>query len=112
MLKDFADLSTALLADACVRVGVPVRAAPAGIRPVVPGQRVAGRALPVRHCGSVDMFLEAFGAAELGDVLVIDNDGRMDEACVDDLAVLEAEAAGLAGAVRATHRHERRHRMR
>jgi regulator of RNase E activity RraA len=42
------------------------------------------------------MFLEVFGAAGQGDVLVIDNGGRMDEACVGDLAVLEAEAAGLA----------------
>ncbi|HUJ05924.1 MAG TPA: RraA family protein [Streptosporangiaceae bacterium] len=99
MLEAFADLSTALVADACVRAAVPVRAAPPGIRAVVPGHRVAGRALPVRHYGSVDVFLEAFGAAGQGDVLVIDNGGRRDEACVGDLAVLEAEAAGLAGVV-------------
>lgn len=99
MLEAFADLSAALVADACVRASVPVRAAPPGIRAVVPGHRVAGRALPVRHYGSVDVFLEVFGAAGRGDVLVIDNGGRMDEACVGDLAVLEAEAAGLAGVV-------------
>lgn len=99
MLEAFADLSTALLADACVRAGAPLRAAPAGIAPVVPGHRVAGRALPVRHYGSVDVFLEVFGAAGPGDVLVIDNGGRADEACVGDLAVLEAQAAGVAGVV-------------
>jgi hypothetical protein len=55
--------------------------------------------LPARHYGSVDVFLEAFGRAEQGDVLVIDNGGRTDEACVGDLAVLEAKAAGLAGLV-------------
>ncbi len=99
MLEAFADLSTALLADACVRASVPVRAAPPGIRAVVPGHPVAGRAVPVRHYGSVDVFLEVFGAAGQGDVLVIDNGGRTDEACVGDLAVLEAEAAGLAGVV-------------
>jgi 4-hydroxy-4-methyl-2-oxoglutarate aldolase len=49
MLEAFADLSTALVADACVRAAVPVRAAQPGIRAVVPGHRVAGRALPVRH---------------------------------------------------------------
>ena len=43
--------------------------------------------LPVRHYGSVDVFLEAFGRAQAGDVLVIDNGGRSDEACVGDLAV-------------------------
>jgi 4-hydroxy-4-methyl-2-oxoglutarate aldolase len=54
--------------------------------------------MPARHYGSVDVFLEAFGRAEAGDVLVIDNGGRLDEACVGDLAVLEAEA-GVAGLV-------------
>jgi regulator of RNase E activity RraA len=87
------------VADACIRCGVPLRAAPPGIAPVVPGRRVAGRALPARHYGSVDVFLEAFGRAVRGDVLVIDNGGRSDEACVGDLAVLEAEAAGLAALV-------------
>jgi 4-hydroxy-4-methyl-2-oxoglutarate aldolase len=99
MLEAFAGLSTPLVADACVRCGVPLRAAPAGIRGVVAGQRVAGRVLPVRHYGSVDVFLEAFGRAMAGDVLVIDNGGRTDEACVGDLAVLEASAAGVAGLV-------------
>src|SRR2546421_621486 len=61
--------------------------------------------LPARHYGSVDVFLEAFSRAAHGDVLVIDNGGRSDEACVGDLAVLEAEAAGLAGlAVWGLHR--------
>jgi regulator of RNase E activity RraA len=99
MLETFADLSTPLLADACVRGDVPLRAAPPGIRAVVPGQRLAGRALPARHYGSVDVFLEALGRAEPGDVLVVDNGGRSDEACAGDLVVLEAEAAGLAGLV-------------
>ncbi|MFH8577029.1 RraA family protein [Streptomyces zaomyceticus] len=98
-LSDFVELSTPLVADACVRLGEPLRAAPAGILPVVDGQRVAGRALPVRHYGSVDVFLEAFTRARPGDVLVIDNAGRRDEACIGDLAVLEAEAAGVTGVV-------------
>jgi 4-hydroxy-4-methyl-2-oxoglutarate aldolase len=99
VLERFADLSTPLVADACVRSEVPLRAAPPGIRSVVPGHRVAGRALPARHYGSVDVFLEALGRAEPSDVLVIDNGGRLDEACIGDLTVLEAEAAGLAGLV-------------
>jgi 4-hydroxy-4-methyl-2-oxoglutarate aldolase len=99
MLKAFADLSTPLVADACVRSDVPLRAAPPGIGPVVSGHRIAGRVLPARHYGSVDVFLEAFIRAEPGDVLVIDNGGRSDEACVGDLAVLEAQAAGVAGLV-------------
>jgi hypothetical protein len=55
MLTSFADLSTPLVADACLRCDVPLRAAPPGIRPVATGQRVAGRVLPVRHYGSVDV---------------------------------------------------------
>jgi 4-hydroxy-4-methyl-2-oxoglutarate aldolase len=98
-MSSFADLSTPLVADACIRRDVPLRAAPPGIEPVVPGRRVAGRVLPARHYGSVDVFLEAFGRAERGDVLVVDNGGRTDEACVGDLTVLEAEAAGLAAMV-------------
>jgi 4-hydroxy-4-methyl-2-oxoglutarate aldolase len=99
MLAEFADLSTALVADACLRVGVPLRVAPAGVRPVQAGQEVAGRALPVRHHGSVDAFLAVLGTAAPGDVLVVDNAGRTDEACVGDLVVLEAAAAGVTGLV-------------
>lgn len=99
MLDAFADLSTPLVADACLRHGVPLRIAPAGVTAVVPGHRLAGRVLPARHHGSVDVFLEAFGSAAPGDVLVVDNGGRTDEACVGDQVVLEAAAAGLAGLV-------------
>jgi regulator of RNase E activity RraA len=60
---------------------------------------VAGRALPVHHRGSVDVFLEAMKNSVLGDVLVIDNDGRQDEACIGDLIVLEAKANNLNGIV-------------
>jgi len=59
MLEAFAGLSTPLVADACVHCGVPLRAAPAGIRAVVTGQRAAGRVLPARHYGSVDVFLSS-----------------------------------------------------
>lgn len=63
------------------------------------GAKVAGRALPARHYGSVDVFLEALGEAEAGDVLVVDNGGRSDESCVGDLTALEAQAAGVAALV-------------
>jgi regulator of RNase E activity RraA len=97
--RRFAGLTTAHLADACLRLRVPVRCAPAGMHAVVPGGRVAGRVCPARHVGSVDIFLEAFETAAPGDVLLVDNGGRLDEACVGDLVVLEARAAGLDGVV-------------
>lgn len=59
------------------------------------GSRLAGRVCPARHAGSVDAFLEAFQTAAPGDVLVADNGGRLEEACVGDLVALEAQAAGL-----------------
>jgi regulator of RNase E activity RraA len=97
--SEFQDLSTALVADACLRLRIAVRMAPPGIRTLLPGARIAGRALPARHYGSVDVFLEAMSKAEPGDVLVIDNSGRMDEACIGDLTALEAKACGVAGFV-------------
>ena len=95
--RRFATLTTAYLADACLRAQVPVRCA--RVHPVVPESRLAGRVAPARHAGSVDIFLEVLESAAAGDVLVVDNGGRLDEACVGDLVVLEAQAAGLAGVV-------------
>lgn len=97
--RRFATLTTAHLADACIRARVPVRCAPAPVHAVAPGSRLAGPVSPARHVGSVDIFLEAFEGGAPGDVLVVDNGGRLDEACVGDLVVLEAQAAGLAGIV-------------
>src|SRR4026208_1142167 len=71
--RAFAQLSTPLIADAALRVKLPFRITPPGIRPVTPNQRLAGPALPARHFGSVDVFLEAMQGAQPGDVLVIDN---------------------------------------
>lgn len=96
MLNRFEGLTAAHMADACVRAGVPVRTVSLT---AVAGGRVAGRVLPAQHVGSVDVFLEAFESAEEGDVLVVDNGGRRDEACVGDLVALEAKAAGVAGIV-------------
>jgi len=97
--RRFAALTTAHLADACIRAQLPVRCAPARVHAVVPGSRLAGRVWPARHAGSVDIFLEALEGAAPGEVLVADNDGRLDESCVGDLVVLEAQAAGLDGIV-------------
>src|SRR4051812_35148302 len=99
-IERVATLTTPHLADGCLRAGAPPRCAPAGLRPIVPGMRCAGRARPARHVGSVDVFLEALtSGGGTGDVLVIDNGGRRDEACIGDLVALEVKGAGLAGMV-------------
>src|ERR1044071_1296469 len=97
--RAFGQFSTPLIADAALRLKVPFRISPPGIRPVKPNQRVAGPALPARHFGSVDVFLEAMQSAQPGDVLVIDNGGRLDEGCIGDLTALEAENCYLAGII-------------
>jgi regulator of RNase E activity RraA len=97
--KRFGTLTNAHLTDACVRARVPVRCAPAPMRALAAGSHLVGRVCPARHVGSVDIFLEAFESAAPGDVLVVDNGGRVDEACVGDLVVLEAQGAELAGVV-------------
>jgi 4-hydroxy-4-methyl-2-oxoglutarate aldolase len=99
-LRDgFLALSTPLIADAIVRVGIPPRVAPQGIHALIPGTRIAGSVLPVRHYGSVDVFFEAMTSAQNGDILVIDNAGRHDEGCIGDLTALEARAFGIAGLI-------------
>ncbi len=76
LAEQFAQLSTPLIADAALRLRLPARFASPGIAPIVP-DKVAGRALPARHFGSVDVFLEAMRTAQPGDVMVVDNGGRV-----------------------------------
>jgi 4-hydroxy-4-methyl-2-oxoglutarate aldolase len=96
----FRGLTTPQIADACIQEGVEVRCAPWDLRSVSSlHSRVAGRVRPVRHYGSVDVFLEALEHSAPGDVLVIDNGGRRDEACIGDRITLEAKNAGMAGIV-------------
>jgi len=99
LYRAFGHLSTPLIADAALRLKIPFRISPPGSRPVAPNQSLAGPALPVRHFGSVDVFLEATQAARPGHVLVIDNGGRLDEGCIGDLTALEAKNCGLAGII-------------
>jgi 4-hydroxy-4-methyl-2-oxoglutarate aldolase len=91
------DLSTSNLSDGCLRVGVHPRCI--ALSSLIEGTRIAGRAVTVRHVGSVDVFLEAIGDAPPGAILVIDNGGRLDQACIGDLVGIEAQSAGFNGIV-------------
>ena len=95
----FAGLSTPLIADACTHLGVATRVAPTGIRPLLPHHTVAGRALPLRYGGVADPLLELIRVAAPGDVLVVDNQGRVDEGCIGELLALEAHTAGVGGLI-------------
>jgi regulator of RNase E activity RraA len=91
--------STAAIADASLRVGVAVRTAPPTLRPLFTGASFSGPAAPVTHLGSVDVILQTIDDAPPGAVVIVDNSGRDDEACVGDLMVLEAKLAGAAGMI-------------
>jgi regulator of RNase E activity RraA len=91
--------TTPFIVDACVQLSLPARVGPFALKCNFPGSRVAGRARPARHAGSVDVFLEAIVAAAQGDVLVIDNGGRTDEGCIGDLVVGEAFMSGIAATI-------------
>ena len=93
------DWTTPFIADACARLGLPVRQGPPGVMPLLPQTRVAGRVAPVVHSGSADVVLEAIALAARGDVLVIDNNGRLNESCLGGQMASEASVCGLAGII-------------
>ena len=93
------DWTTPFIADACLQLQLPVRLGQQGLLPIRPQLRAAGRVAPAVHAGSTDIFLEAISQAARGDVLIIDNHGRLDEACIGDLVAGEAHVSGLAGIV-------------
>ncbi len=92
-------LSTPHIADACLRVGVSVRCAPSQLQAIDVHMHCAGPVMPVRHTGSVDIFLEALEQASPGDILLVDDSGRHDRSCVGDMITREVKMAGLSGIV-------------
>lgn len=95
----FANWTTPLISDAAMRADIRCSVLDEPLIPAIPASKMAGRARPVRHYGSVDVFLEVIDGAHRGDVMVIDNQGRTDEGCIGDLVAIEAQVAGLAGIV-------------
>jgi len=93
------DWTTPFIADACVRLDLPVRLGPPGLTSLLPQARAAGRVAPAVHSGSADVLLEALALAARGDVLVIDNNGRLNESCLGGQMANEASVCGLAGIV-------------
>ena len=93
------ELSTAHVTDAHARLGAAARCGPFGLLSIAPGMRIAGPVQVVRHVGSVDLLFEAMASAPAGGVLVVEDRGRRDRACVGDLVTIEAAGAGLAGIV-------------
>lgn len=99
LVQALAELSTAHVTDAYARLGATARCGPFGLQPIARGWRVAGPVQVVRHVGSVDLLLEAMSRATPGTVLLVEDLGRRDRACVGDLVAMDALGAGLAGIV-------------
>jgi regulator of RNase E activity RraA len=95
--RRFLEMATPLVADAMIRLGLPAKIAPSGIRPLVVGSKFAGPASPVVLNGYADRVLEGIYRSDRGDVLVLDNKNRTDESCFGDLAAYEARSQGLVG---------------
>ena len=69
-----------------------------GIRPIVPGLKLIGRAFPVPCCDDFLRVLSAIREAAPGDVLVVDGQGGH-KALAGELFATEARRRGLAGLV-------------
>ncbi|MGW1075138.1 RraA family protein [Streptomyces sp. NPDC002537] len=90
---------TAALSDAAARLDVRLGLPPRPLVPAVPGMRCSGPLRRVPHTDGVASIFEALDRTVAGEVLLIDNGGRTDEACVGDLVAIEARLAGAAGLV-------------
>jgi hypothetical protein len=58
LYRAFAELFTTFIGNTALRLQTSFRITPPGIQPITPNQRLSDRTLPVRHSGSVDLFLE------------------------------------------------------
>ena len=100
VVQAFYSLSTATLSDALDRFGI--RGGCEGILPIVPGAKMAGTALTVRYVpvgevkGTVGDYIDV---AQPGDVIVIDNHGRMDCTVWGDILTVTAKLKNIAGTV-------------
>lgn len=92
--------STATISDALDRLGRD--GAMLGIAPLANGQRIRGRAYTVKYVpagdppGTVGDYLDL---VEPGQIVVIDNDGRLDATVWGDILTAMAHTKGVAGTV-------------
>ncbi len=96
-------LDTGAVSDAMDQLGL--KGATYGIRPAWPCPRIAGPAVTVKAIPvgltppPQHINIHAISSAEPGSVLVIDDAGRTDVACMGDLQSLAAKLQGMSGAV-------------
>jgi regulator of RNase E activity RraA len=100
LIKGFAALPSSTISDALDRLGLP--GSVDGLKPMSPGVRIAGQAVTLSYLpvgpagGTVGDFLHL---AEAGDVIVIDNRGRLDCTVWGNILTEAAKAKGIAATV-------------
>ncbi|MEU5429636.1 RraA family protein [Streptomyces olivoreticuli] len=90
---------TAALWDAAARLEAPLGLPPRPLSPAVAGMRCSGPLRRIAHTDGVASILEGLDRTVPGEVLLIDNGGRTDEACAGDLVAIESRLAGAAGLI-------------
>jgi 4-hydroxy-4-methyl-2-oxoglutarate aldolase len=96
LIQRAASLSTATLHEAAGRRG----ALPSALKPLDPGMRLCGRALPVRCPAGDNLFIHrALEVAQSGDVLVVDTGAGIEFGYWGEVMATAAVARGLAGLV-------------
>ena len=97
-------LSTTNVSDALDALGL--KGSTYGIRPIYEGAgKIAGNAVTVKMTaagetkGKVHLGIQAIEAAEPGDVIVIDNGGRLDTSCWGGILANGASLKGVSGVV-------------
>jgi len=101
LIEGFKVLPTACLSDALDRLGIAGQCL--GIAPLSPGFRLAGRAFTIKYRpigyvekGNVGDYIDDVPP---GDVIVLDNDGRLDCTVWGDILTMVANRRGIAGTV-------------
>lgn len=100
VVKAFSEFSTPAVSDALDRLGIPGQVA--GIRPVDRRFRLAGRAFTVQYQpideagGTVGDYIDDVAP---GEVVVLDNSGRLDTTVWGDILTLVSRRRGVGGTV-------------
>ncbi len=100
VIARFAKLPSSCISDACDKLAIPGQVD--GLKPMLQGARICGQAVTLRYLpmgpagGTVGDFLHL---AQAGDVIVIDNRGRIDCTVWGNILTEAAKAKGIAGTV-------------
>jgi regulator of RNase E activity RraA len=104
LIERLYQLSTTNVSDALDSFGL--KSGTYGVKPMYEGvKRIAGRAVTVKLTaagltkGKTHLGVKAIEAAEKGDIIVIDNGGRIDTSCFGGILANGSSCKGLAGVV-------------